>query len=403
MVLAAGLILLVVLPAVLAALPHVPPSPATVRCGQACRGWARRLAAHLRLRPRTGFRPLAPHLATPQHVIRAHILRTLQSVLLAGPVVVGIILSGAWPSTRAACESLRVIGLGGLALGIGGLFALHALRSGWAAWRLCGPLAELGLTGAWRGNFAAPALSDRLREALGASRELTIVCPSGVGPAGFSPANAGPSSPSGRSIPGIPLEPDGAGRIPCLAGGAGLDGYRADPADLALLTMLSHPAHMPGWAPHPLLAGKRIRLAVLPLRNQRVHPERKRSSCAEEALRRLGITPEQHAQALQELAAVVERWERDYGVRVEVRYLEGCPTLRGILLDDVAFVAPWPATTSTWLELRATSGSGPLYQMAREGMLDDWCAGSTESSFAPETPRFLTQNAARGLAVSIGA
>ena len=129
------------------------------------------------------------------------------------------------------------------------------------------------------------------------------------------------------------------------------------PSGLSTLALLSHPARAAFDAPHPALAGKRLRLLVLPPRSQKVDPQRERRSCAEEALSRAGSTPEKHWRRLQRALDIQRRWNSEYGCNLQVRFLEQRPVHALLLAGARGWFRPWFGSGETWYEI-ASRGAG---------------------------------------------
>lgn len=152
------------------------------------------------------------------------------------------------------------------------------------------------------------------------------------------------------------------------------------PIGLVALEILSHPARAAFEAPHPALAGKRIRLLLLPPRSQKVDPQRRMRSCAEEALSRAGSTPEKHWRGLQQALEIQRRWNQEYGSRIEVRFLEGRPVHSMILAGPKGWFRPWYGDRSHWFEV-AARGSGTDFRTSLDDAFEGaWQDGSEQLS-----------------------
>lgn len=152
---------------------------------------------------------------------------------------------------------------------------------------------------------------------------------------------------------------------------------------LAALTSLSHPAHADLEAPHPNLHGTRLRLLVVPLRCNKIDPERKRSSCAEEALARAAVAPEHQWQRLQQLQQVQHQWRAEFSTEIEVRFVEDRPCTHLVSTDSAAWFRPWVSDGQVWTEVRSAheSDTGSLHSVLRDSFLSAWADATPEPAY----------------------
>ncbi len=152
------------------------------------------------------------------------------------------------------------------------------------------------------------------------------------------------------------------------------------PSGLSALALLSHPARAAFEAPHPGLAGKRLRILVLPPRSSKIDPQKQRRSCAEEALSRSGTTPEKHWRRLQRALDVQRRWNTEYGCNVQVRFLEGRPIHAAILAGPRGWFRPWYGAANHWYEVSARGGGTDLRTSLDDHFENTWYEASEELS-----------------------
>lgn len=285
---------------------------------------------------RVGFQPLdltqAPA-PTPAKVRRNTIIEGCTLVL----AILGVVLStGAFPDNRGTdFARLRNALLGGAALGALAIFAVNYLRSARLNFRCARSLRGFGLRGAWCSSSAEDAplsFRDALLRETNTHKQLDITS------------------------------------------GNGLD----------VLAALSHPAHNTLEAPHPALAGTTIRLLLVPPRSGCIDPERKRSSCAEEALVRLKVSPEQHWRDLQRTMEVANNWAQRYGVSMQVRFVEVRPSLHAVISGPRAWFRPWVSSGQTWMEAADTADGSNLHELIRDSFLSAWGTGAQELSYTLE-------------------
>ncbi|MEM7163920.1 MAG: hypothetical protein AAF581_00565 [Planctomycetota bacterium] len=154
---------------------------------------------------------------------------------------------------------------------------------------------------------------------------------------------------------------------------------------LSTLASLSHPAHGLLEAPHPALHGTKLRLLVTPLRCSKIDPERKRSSCAEEALSRVAVPPEQQWQRLQQLQQIQQRWRAEFSTDVEVRFVEDRPCTHLVLTENEAWFRPWVSDGNLWTEVDACHDGnlGSLHAILRDAFLSAWADAQAEPVHNP--------------------
>lgn len=152
------------------------------------------------------------------------------------------------------------------------------------------------------------------------------------------------------------------------------------PSGLSTLALLSHPARAAFDAPHPALAGKRLRLLVLPPRSQKVDPQRERRSCAEEALSRAGTTPEKHWRRLQRALDVQRRWNSEYGCNLQVRFLEQRPVHALLLAGPRGWFRPWFGSGENWYEVTSRGAGTDLRTSLDDHFESSWHDASEELS-----------------------
>lgn len=152
------------------------------------------------------------------------------------------------------------------------------------------------------------------------------------------------------------------------------------PSGLTTLSLLSHPARAPFEAPHPALAGKRLRLLVLPPRSQRVDPQRERRSCAEEALSRAGSTPEKHWRRLQRALDIQRRWNSEFGCNLQVRFIEQRPVHALLLAGPRGWFRPWFGTGENWYEVASRGAGTDLRTSLDDHFESSWHDSSEELS-----------------------
>ncbi|MFQ5654123.1 MAG: hypothetical protein ACE5GW_05260 [Planctomycetota bacterium] len=168
-----------------------------------------------------------------------------------------------------------------------------------------------------------------------------------------------------------------------LNGERTLDAMGSD--GLEILRALSHPAHPALDAPHPALRGVHVRLLLLAPRSQRIDPERQRRSCAEEAISRLGLSPQDHWRFLEETLQTRSRWVEKYGTSMEIRFLEGRPLYRTFLTSKRAWLRPWVSDGHLWLELRRRGRAPHFLGSLRDHFVNAWHEASQELSFSLTT------------------
>ena len=158
------------------------------------------------------------------------------------------------------------------------------------------------------------------------------------------------------------------------------------PSGLSILSLLSHPARPNLEAPHPALAGKKLRILVLPPRSQKVDPLRQRRSCAEEALSRAGSTPEKHWRRLQQALEIQRRWNTEYDCQVQVKFLEGRPIHAMLMAGPRGWFRPWFGSGEHWFEVASRGGGTDL-----RTSLDDHFEGAWQDA-AEELSVFLRKD-----------
>jgi hypothetical protein len=279
-----------------------------------------------RSRPEPGFTALAPGLE-PGAGARLPVLR---AILLVGLVLTSTLALGD-PAPVAGRLVSPVAAFLGLAFGLTLLGVMRLRRRCVNLERGMACMQETGIDGTWVGTEAAPlGFSSRLIEALGASNGCSLITPSG----------------------------------------------------LSAFAALSHPAREPLSAPHPSLAGKSIRLLVLPPRSGRTDPARRRRSCAEEALTRSGVTPEQHWSRLQQALEVQQRWIEEYGCDVQVRFLEGRPVHAVVVAAEQGWFRPWFGPAEVWTAVSARPRGRDLHTCLVDQFESAWQEGAEELSVA---------------------
>jgi len=152
------------------------------------------------------------------------------------------------------------------------------------------------------------------------------------------------------------------------------------PSGLEALSILSHPARAVFEAPHPALAGKRLRLIVLPPRSQKTDPQKTIRSCAEEAISRAGSTPEKHWRRLQNALEIQRRWNSDYGCQIEVRFLEGRPIHALFLAGVRGWFRPWFGSRHQWYEVASRGAGNDLRTSIEDFFESSWQEASEELS-----------------------
>jgi hypothetical protein len=152
------------------------------------------------------------------------------------------------------------------------------------------------------------------------------------------------------------------------------------PSGLSTLAVLSHPARPALEAPHPALAGKRLRLLVLPPRSQKVDPTKQLRSCAEEALSRSGSTPEKHWRRLQRALEIQRRWNAEYGCNLQVRFLEQRPIHSLLLAGPRGWFRPWFGSGEHWYEVASRGGGTDLRTSLDDHFESAWQDASEELS-----------------------
>ena len=152
------------------------------------------------------------------------------------------------------------------------------------------------------------------------------------------------------------------------------------PSGLSIFSLLSHPARETFEAPHPALAGKRLRILVLPPRSQKTDPLRQRRSCAEEALSRAGSTPEKHWRRLQQALEIQRRWNTEYNCQVEVKFLEGRPVHAMLLSGAKGWFRPWFGPEERWTEVAARGAGRDLRVSLDDHFEAAWQDASEELS-----------------------
>ena len=152
------------------------------------------------------------------------------------------------------------------------------------------------------------------------------------------------------------------------------------PCGLEAFSILSHPARAAFEAPHPALAGKRLRLIVLPPRSQKTDPQKTIRSCAEEAISRAGSTPEKHWRRLQSALEIQRRWNGEYGCQIEVRFLEGRPIHALFLTGVRGWFRPWFGSRTQWYEVASRGTGTGLRTSIEDGFESTWQEASEELS-----------------------
>lgn len=146
---------------------------------------------------------------------------------------------------------------------------------------------------------------------------------------------------------------------------------------LEVLTALSHPAHDALAAPHPALRQACIRFLVLPPRSGRQDPDFAYRSTAEVGLLKLGLSPEEHWRRLATLLDTRRRWEEEFGVRIEVRFLENRPSFRMVSCGNRVWFQPWEQSTC-WLDVHEEDQSRLLFGAMRSHFADAWGSSAAE-------------------------
>ncbi len=126
---------------------------------------------------------------------------------------------------------------------------------------------------------------------------------------------------------------------------------------LDLLRALSHNARPALEAPHPDLRGARIHMLLLPPRSGTIDYETRGRSTAEVAIARLGRSPEDHWRLLHAALEVQERWVREYGLVIKVRFLETRPAFRVVRAGSRAWFQPW-GSNEAWIETKPSDECG---------------------------------------------
>ena len=152
------------------------------------------------------------------------------------------------------------------------------------------------------------------------------------------------------------------------------------PSGLSVLALMSHPARAAFEAPHPALAGKRLRLLVLPPRSQKLDPQRTRRSTAEEALSRSGSTPEKHWRRLQRALDIQRRWNTEFGCNLQVKFIEGRPIHSMILAGSRGWFRPWFGSGEHWYEVALRDGGTDLRTSLDDHFENFWQDASEELS-----------------------
>lgn len=162
-----------------------------------------------------------------------------------------------------------------------------------------------------------------------------------------------------------------------LKAGGSLDVICHDALDL--MTALSHPAHGPLAAPNPALKQHTVRFLVLPPQSQRRDPEFAQRSTAEVGLLKLGLSPEEHWRRLATLLETRRRWQEEYGVNVEIRFLENRPSFRMICAGNRVWFQPWEET-ACWLEAVENGLQRKFFSAMRDHFVDAWGTSACELS-----------------------
>lgn len=286
-----------------------------------------------RIRAKVGYQAIDRHRLPPVPSKRARSHALVRGGVLAASIIGGVLVFGAFPDSKgtdfARLRNAVLSGafMGGLCLAAAALghSALLSLRCG-------GALSRLGLRGVWR------------------------------------------KSPQPGTLPfqaALLKQIDSTGTLDALSEN-GLD----------VLNALSHPAHAPLAVPHAALAGATLRLILLPPRSTIVDPERKRSSCAEEALVRRRISPEQHWRDLQRALEAVAQWQAKADLRIQVRFLEARPAMHALMSGTSAWFRPWLSDGTVWLDATSTPERGDLFDLARDGFLSAWATAAEELSYS---------------------
>lgn len=151
---------------------------------------------------------------------------------------------------------------------------------------------------------------------------------------------------------------------------------------LTLFRALSHPAHKPLEVPHPALAGAKIQLLLVPPRSKAVDPERKRCSCAEEALARIKVSPEHHWRDLQHALEIRNRWTTQYDLHIDVRFVEERPLFHMLHSGRRAWFRPWASSGEQWIETQGGSKRDQMHDIVHDAFVHAWARANRELCFS---------------------
>ena len=152
-----------------------------------------------------------------------------------------------------------------------------------------------------------------------------------------------------------------------------------------LLRLFSDPSQPEFTAPHPALIGAQIRLLLLPPRSYRIDPERSRMTCAEEALSRLNRSPEEHWRHLHDSLQIRDRWTKEYGVTIQIKFLEERPVFSTLMVGSRVWFRPWDATRALWIEGQDEKLAHRLVSALRDQFVSFWSTASQDLKF-PQAP-----------------
>lgn len=282
---------------------------------------------------REGYQPANRDRLPPSSPAQCRTRAFVRGGILAASIICGVVVFGAFPDAKGTdFAHLRNALLSGGLLGAVIIGVSAAAHSASLSLRCASSLGRFGLRGVWRNTTVQRAPSFRAE---------------------------------------LLKQIDETGTLDALSEN-GLD----------VLTALSHPAHVALAVPHAALAGATIRLVLLPPRSAIVDPERKRSSCAEEALVRRRVSPEQHWRDLQRTLEAVAQWQTCSDVKIQVRFLEARPAMHAMVTGSRAWFRPWLSDGTLWVDASATADNGGLFDLARDGFLSAWATAAEELSYS---------------------
>ncbi len=253
--------------------------------------------------------------------------------------VIGV--NGLLVSLNSSPEQGLTIPIAGLAIGaVVGLFALEALSIGRQAVTSLLPtwaLRESGLNAIYRDGSPLPFRNELLRSVKNTNR-LDILCSDGN----------------------------------------------------QFLEAISHPAHEALAAPHPSLRRATVRLVCLSPEGQR-RVGGNDQTLGELALTQRGLGSEEHWRKLQITSDTVDAWRSEYGLRVQLYFVDVLPALRFATTGSRAWFHSWNDSRN-WLEATDEVGRDgwinslesalvEAYSFARDSIEVRLAAGPTKSTF----------------------